>query len=321
MRENALVVMTASENIAEIRGAKEKVGIAEKFEVANRQLRTSKKQSRIDKRKLSSAVSKLKESELKYNILFETSRDMNLLIEQQREEILHVTRVGKLAEFVSSLAHEIRQPLTAILSYAQAAKRMIGEKDPEFSEILSYIISDDQRAAEVVQRIRALLKKNKIEMKPLEINSLVNETAVLVANDATVRNNSIKLKLKNDLPLVNGDRVQLQQVLINLISNSFEAMGNNKEGHEISIRTARKDKKTILVAVRDTGTGISEQNCPKLFTRFFTSKPDGLGMGLSISRAIIESHGGCLEGKNNPGCGATFCFTLPVGKTCGNNRI
>jgi two-component system sensor kinase FixL len=221
--------------------------------------------------------------------------------------------VGKLAEFVSSLAHEINQPLTAILSYAQAAQRLLaGKQEPELQEIISYIIQDDQRAAEVIQRLRLLLKKGRPEMKLVDINSIINDTMVLIATDATVRNILLKVELESDLPLVSGDRVQLQQVLLNLTSNSFDSMESSRGPCEITLRTSLKDTNTISVSVRDTGEGISAQNMPKLFTHFFTSKPDGLGMGLSISRSIIESHGGRLNAENNPNRGATFFFTLPV---------
>jgi two-component system sensor kinase FixL len=239
-------------------------------------------------------------------------RERELEIDEQREELLHVTRVGKLAEFVSSLAHEISQPLTAILSCAQAAQRMLADREPELYKILSYIISDNHRAAEVIQRLRSLLKKSVPEMKPIDINALINETVALIETDATVRNDVLKIELETDLPFVRGDRIQLQQVLLNLISNSFDAMENSPDPREISIRTSRKDTGTIMVAVKDSGCGISAKNMPKLFTHFFTSKPDGLGMGLSISRSIIEAHGGRLDVENNRDRGATFYFTFPL---------
>lgn len=239
---------------------------------------------------------------------------LDLVIERQREDLLHVTRVGKLAEFVSSLAHEVSQPLTAILSYAQAAKRTLGCREPQVQKILSYIIDDDQRANQVIQRLRSLLKKNKPQMKRLDINDLINDTIVLIATDADIRNISLKLDRGSGFPLVHGDRIQLQQVLLNLISNSFDALEDIRGAREISISTSRKDAETIIVAVEDSGCGIPEQNIPKLFTHFFTSKADGLGMGLSISRSIIEAHGGRLDAKNNSGRGATFYFTLPIGQ-------
>jgi len=235
-------------------------------------------------------------------------------IDEQREELLHVTRVGKLSEFVSSLAHEISQPLAAILSYAQAAQRMLAGREPKPREILQYIINDVQRSTEVIQRLRSLLKKSKPEMKPLDINALIDETVVLIATDATVRNVVLKTELDNNLSLVSGDRIQLQQVLLNLISNSFDALESSQGAREILIRTKRLDTGTIIVEVKDSGCGIPTQNIPKLFTRFFTSKPDGLGMGLSISRSIVETHGGRLDVKNNPDSGATFYFTILIDK-------
>ncbi|MBF0493858.1 MAG: PAS domain-containing protein [Candidatus Omnitrophica bacterium] len=241
-------------------------------------------------------------------------REKELEIDEQREELLHVTRVGKLAEFVSSLAHEISQPLTAILSYAQAARRILGGKHPELAKILSYIVDDDQRAAAVIQRLRTLLKKNKPEIKPLDINALIRATVMLIAADATLRNDILKVKLKSGLPKIYGDRIQIQQVLLNLISNSFDALENNKGEREILISTSLKNSGAILVEVKDSGCGIPLQNISKLFARFFTSKPDGLGMGLSISRSIVEAHGGRLDVKNNTGRGATFYFTLPAGR-------
>jgi len=232
-------------------------------------------------------------------------------IEEQREELLHVTRVGKLAEFVSSLAHEISQPLTAILSYAQAAQRMLKDREPQLREILQYIINDDQRAAEVIRRLRSLLKKNKPTFETLDINTLTNDTVTLIMPHITAKNKVIRLELDSNLITIQGDRIQLQQVLLNLISNSLEAM-EDSDSRELLIRTSLKDADTILVQVKDSGCGIPEENKPKLFAHFFTSKPDGLGMGLSISRSIVEAHGGHLEAENNPDRGATFYFTIPI---------
>ena len=245
-------------------------------------------------------------------------KQRDLEIEEQREELLHVTRVGKLAEFVSSLAHEISQPLTAILSYAQAAQRMLvthanGGAEPQLQEILQYIINDDQRAAEVIRRLRQLLKKSKPAFEPLNINVLIKDTVALIMAHITVRNKVLKFDLDSRLPSIQGDRIQLQQVLLNLISNSLEAMDENGDSRELLIKTSRKNTGTIMVEVKDSGCGIPEENMKKLFAHFFTSKPDGLGMGLSISRSILETHGGRLDAKNNPDRGANFYFTIPVG--------
>ena len=231
---------------------------------------------------------------------------------KQREQLLHVTRVGKLAEFVSSLAHEISQPLTAMLAYAQAAQRMLKDREPQVREILQYIINDNQRATEVIRRLRSLLKKSKPTFDSIDINALINETVLLITTDVTVRNKVINTKLANNLPQIQGDRIQLQQVLLNLISNSLEAMDGMDDARELLVRTSLKGSRMILIEVKDSGCGIPEQNMSQLFTHFFTSKPDGLGMGLSISRSIVETHGGRLEVKNNSDRGATFYFTLPL---------
>ncbi|MBF0490056.1 MAG: PAS domain-containing protein [Candidatus Omnitrophica bacterium] len=239
-------------------------------------------------------------------------KQRDLEIVEQREELLHVTRVGKLAEFVSSLAHEISQPLTAILSYAQAAQRMLADREPQLQEILQYIISDDQRAVEVIRRLRSLLKKSKPTFEPLDINALIKDTVTLMMAHITVMNKVVKFELDIKLPLIHGDRIQLQQVILNLISNSLEAMEESSDSRILLIRTLRKTTDMIRVEVEDSGCGIPEENMKKLFVHFFTSKPDGLGMGLSISRSIIEAHGGRLDARNNTDQGATFFFTLPV---------
>jgi two-component system sensor kinase FixL len=189
---------------------------------------------------------------------------------------------------------------------------MFAANEPKLQEILQYIINDDQRASEVINRLRSLLKKGIPESKPLNINALIDEVVKLIDTDATVRNSVIKTELNTSLPFIRGDRIQLQQVLLNLISNSFDAMENGPGPREILIRTSRKDKHMIMVTVKDSGCGIPAQNMPKLFTHFFTSKPDGLGMGLSISRSIIESHGGRLCVENNPDRGVTFYIIIPV---------
>ncbi|MBL8012690.1 MAG: PAS domain-containing protein [Candidatus Omnitrophica bacterium] len=240
-------------------------------------------------------------------------KQRDLEIEEQREELLHVTRVGKLAEFVSSLAHEISQPLTAILSYAQAAQRMLGDRETQIQEILHYIINDDQRAAEVIRRLRLLLKKSKPTFESLDINTLIHDTVKLIMAHITIRTKVVKFALESHLPAIVGDRIQLQQVLLNLISNSLEAMEISHDSRDLLIRTSFKDVDTVMVEVKDSGSGISAEDMNRLFTHFFTTKPNGLGMGLAISRSIVEAHGGHLDAQNNPDRGATFYFTIPIG--------
>ena len=189
---------------------------------------------------------------------------------------------------------------------------MLKDREPQVKEILQYIVKDNLRAAEVIRRLRSLLKKGKPTFDSIDINALVKETVLLIATDVTVRNKVINTELAENLPRLGGDRIQLQQVLLNLISNSLEAMENMPKAREMLVRTSRKDSDTILIEVRDSGCGIPEENLSKLFTHFFTNKPDGLGMGLSISRSIVEAHGGRLDGRNNSDHGATFYFTLPA---------
>jgi C4-dicarboxylate-specific signal transduction histidine kinase len=248
---------------------------------------------------------------VKTDITFMKQKDLE--IEDLHEENLHLTRVAELSEIVSSLAHEISQPLTAIHSYAQAAKRMLEGREPKTQEILQYIINDDQRAADVIRHLRSLLKKVKQVFESLDINVLLNETIKFMADNITARKAVLNIELDKDLPTINGDRVQLQQVLLNLINNSLDAMESCAGLRELLIRTSQKDINTIMVEVKDSGCGISAQSKEKLFTHFYTTKSKGLGMGLAISRSIIKAHGGQLDAKNNPDRGATFYFTIPVG--------
>ncbi len=234
-------------------------------------------------------------------------------IYEQREELLHVTRVGKLAEFVSSLAHEISQPLAAILSYAEAVQRLFKGREPQLQEIMQNIINDDHRATEVIRRLRELLKKSKPTFELLNINVLIKDTATLIMPHITSKNKDIHFELDSGLPLIQGDRIQLQQVLLNLISNSLEAMEERPESRDLLIKSFLKDTKTVMIQVKDSGCGIPAENMKKLFSHFFTSKKDGLGMGLSISRSIVEAHGGHLDAENNIDHGATFNFSLPIG--------
>lgn len=269
-----------------------------------RVVRVQAKELNDRKKKLKQGAAREKKTEFK--IL-----KIELEVLRQREELLHVTRVGKLAEFVSSLAHEISQPLTAIRSYTQAAQRMLGNREPNIQDILRHINNDSHRAAMTIQRLRSLLKKGKPEVKIIDVSALIQETIELVSADTIVRSVSLKTDVDTRLPYVQGDRIQLQQVLLNLISNSFEAMEGNVRARHMLMSAFHKNSQ-VVVSVKDSGCGIPEKNMPKLFSHFFTSKPDGLGMGLAISRSIVEAHGGRLTGENNSDVGATFSFTLPV---------
>ena len=235
-----------------------------------------------------------------------------------REELAHLTRSATLGELTASLAHELGQPLTAILSNAQAAQRFLAGDTPdveEIREIVKDIISDDQRASEVVHRLRAMMKKEPKKLKPLQINEVIREVENLIKSDALIRNIVVELDLDVDLPEVLGDRIQLQQVILNLIMNGFEAMMEKKpEKRRLVIRTKLHDKENIEVAVKDSGEGIDKSKEKELFEPFYSTKSEGLGMGLVIVRSTIETHGGRVWASNNRGLGATFHFTLPTEK-------
>jgi signal transduction histidine kinase len=236
-----------------------------------------------------------------------------------RQDLAHVGRVSTMGELTASLAHELNQPLTAILSNAQAALRLLASDKADLADIrdiLGDIVEDDKRAAEVIHRLRGFLKKSNLELSPLDIGELVSQVARLVSSDAIIRNVSIRLELTPGLPPVCGDRVQLQQVILNLLMNGLDAMRESSEGERtLVVRTLGADHAaSVVVAVEDSGMGIDEADLEHVFHAFYTTKPEGLGMGLAIARSIVEAHGGRLEARNNPGRGATFSFTLPAMK-------
>ena len=236
-----------------------------------------------------------------------------------RQELTHIGRVSAMGELSASLAHELNQPLTAILSNAQAAQDLLALDVIDLDamrEILSDIVADDKRAAAVIRRLRTLLRKGDLEFVPLDVNEIVGEVAWLVKNDALIRNVSITLDLASDLPGVLGDRVQLQQVVLNLVLNGLEALRPPWAGaRALVIRTARDGATTVAVAVQDSGTGIDEKDTDRIFEPFYTTKAEGLGMGLAIARTIVDAHGGRLVATNNEHGGATVHFTLPMGRT------
>jgi PAS domain S-box-containing protein len=233
-----------------------------------------------------------------------------------RNDLAHAGRVATIGELTTSLAHELNQPLTAILSNAQAGQRVLGTAPldlEELGEILKDIVEDDKRAGEVIRRLRSLLRKGDPRMRALDLNEALVEAARLVSGDAIVRGVSIRLELAAGLPPVRGDRVQLQQVALNLVLNGMDAMQDSGARDRVLVlRTATAGAKTVRVEVRDSGTGISEGDMGKIFKTFYTTKPDGMGMGLAITRSIVDVHGGRLEAHNNPDGGATFAFTLPI---------
>jgi signal transduction histidine kinase/ABC-type uncharacterized transport system substrate-binding protein len=248
------------------------------------------------------------------NIL--SRRRSELEAQRLRRDLAHVGRVSTLGELTASLAHELNQPLTAILSNAQAAQRMLeahaGNLE-EVSAILKDIVEDDKRAAAVIHRLRGLLKKGDLELSSLDLNELVGEVARLVSSRVLVRDVLLRLELTPGLPPVWGDRVQLQQVVLNLILNGLDALQESRTGDRaLVLRTGRDGPAAVRVAVRDSGVGIDEAGLDHIFHPFYTTKTGGLGMGLAIARSIVQAHGGRLDAQNNADGGATFSFTLPL---------
>jgi two-component system sensor kinase FixL len=235
-----------------------------------------------------------------------------------------LTRVSTLGELAGSLAHELNQPLTAILSNAQAAQRFMATEPinlAEVREILQDLVNDNHRASEVLRKIRALVKKGELEAAALSLASVVGDVALLVHSDAIVRGIRMCLNIAPQLPSIYGDKVQLQQVVLNLLLNAFEAL-ESRSAHDrvVMVEATLDSAEMIRVAVRDRGPGLASDKLDKLFMPFFTSKREGLGLGLSISRSIVEMHGGRIWAENNEDQGATFYFTLPTGAAAERTR-
>jgi PAS domain S-box-containing protein len=230
-------------------------------------------------------------------------------------ELAHVTRVTTLGELTASIAHEINQPLAAVVANAEACLGWLDRTTPNLEAArrsVEWIIDDSNRASEVIRRVRALAKKTSSEKSPLDLNEVVREAMALVARELATHGVSLRLELASGLPLIFGDRVQLQQVVINLVMNGIEAMQQvSDRRRELKIRSGRDDMGRVLLAVTDCGTGIAPDEAERMFAPFFTTKPAGMGMGLSICRSIMEAHEGRLSACRNEGHGATFQFTLP----------
>jgi len=236
-------------------------------------------------------------------------------LQKSQAELAHVTRVMTLGELMASLAHEVNQPLAAVVTNAQACLRWLALEPPRPDEAraaVERIVRDSNRASEVIQRIRALVKKSEPQMAALDINDVIREAISLEQREMLSRQVSLRTELASALPPVLGDRVQLQQVVINLVMNALEAMAPvSDRPRDMLIRSQRDASNEVIVAVTDSGMGIDSENAERLFNAFFTTKPTGMGMGLSICRSIIAAHGGRLWASPNADHGSTFQFTLP----------
>jgi PAS domain S-box-containing protein len=230
-------------------------------------------------------------------------------------ELAHATRVTTLGELSASIAHEVGQPLGAIVTSGEACLRWLGHSNPQPEEVracVQHMIGEGRRASEIVRRIRTLTRKAAPRKTQLELNDVINDVVSLVQRELLNHRVSLRLKLASDLPPLLGDRVQLQQVLINLVINGIQAMADiGDDPRELLIESHRDDDGHVVVAVQDSGPGIDPENANRLFDAFFTTKADGMGMGLSICRSIIEAHGGKVSASNNAGRGARFRLSLP----------
>ncbi len=240
--------------------------------------------------------------------------------ELQKRELAHLMRVSQVGALSGGLAHELTQPLTAILANAQAAQAMLSDEKydlKDIAEVLDDIIAEDRRAGEVIQRLRTLLKNGKGEIEPVDINDLVKSTLRLLNSEMIGRNIKPKIMLENNLPPIEGDSVQLQQVLLNLITNSLDAMSQTDSRRRVLTFTSQRfNKDEIEVSVIDRGVGIQSDE-GRLFDAFFTTREQGLGLGLSICSTIIKRHGGSLSLANNPDGGAIARFRLPLQRVKG----
>jgi PAS domain S-box-containing protein len=230
-------------------------------------------------------------------------------------ELAHANRVATMGQLTSSIAHEVNQPITAAVTYALAARRFLSAEPPNFREVgdaLSLIIKEGNRAGEVVGRIRALVTKAPARKDTVEINDAILEAIALTRTEAANNCVSVRTQLSEDLPRLQGDRVQLQQVLLNLIINAIEAMRDISEGERELLISSRSEPDGVSVEVRDSGPGLAPANLDRVFEAFYTTKPSGLGLGLSICRSIIEAHNGRLWASPNVPRGAVFGFTMPA---------
>jgi C4-dicarboxylate-specific signal transduction histidine kinase len=235
-------------------------------------------------------------------------------LQQAQAELAHVTRVTTLGELTASIAHEVNQPLAGIITNGEACLRWLRNNPPDLDEArgaVARIIRDGNRASEVIRRLRALTKKSDLQKAPLDINDVIEDVVALVQREVLTHRVRLQLDLDPKLTTVFGDRVQLQQVIINMMMNGIEAMDAvTDRPRELVIRSRQHEPDQALVAVQDSGTGIDPDNMDRLFNAFFTTKPAGMGMGLSICRSIVEAHGGEMWASPNDGPGAIFSFTV-----------
>lgn len=246
-------------------------------------------------------------------------RSAEIAVEQSRRALAHVARVSTVGELTASLAHQLNQPLTGIMSNAQAALRMLSRTPPDVLKIrdaLSDVVDADKRAKEVIERLHDLLRKGELDMTVIDVDLAIRDISRLVADEALTRNINIQLALGPAPRLVEADRVQLQQVVLNLLLNAMEAIGDDHGSERVvAISSGYLDPDTVVVSVQDSGAGVSVEAVDLVFEPFYTTKPTGMGMGLAIARSIVESHGGRISMRRAPARGMVAEFTLPAYRT------
>jgi signal transduction histidine kinase len=243
------------------------------------------------------------------------AREERERLRQAQADLARISRVTTMGELTASLAHEVNQPIAAASTNANTCLRWLAGDTPNVEEARAAamrIVKDGKRAAEIIKRIRLLFKKGTPEREPVDVNEVVREMTVLLGGETTRYDVVVTTDLSQYLPRVTADRVQLQQVLMNLMLNGIDAMKDVDRTRELTIKSQRLENEQLMVSVSDTGMGLPAQQADQIFTAFFTTKPHGTGMGLSISRSIIESHGGRLWAGDNSPRGAIFCLTLPI---------
>jgi C4-dicarboxylate-specific signal transduction histidine kinase len=226
-----------------------------------------------------------------------------------------MSRVATMGEMSAAIAHQLNQPLAAILGNAETARKMLGRKDASLEdvrEILDDIVAEDNRAADVIRRLGALYKRGEVELSRLDLNDLVRETLDLLRAELAMRKVALVLELAASLPAVRGSRVHLQQVLLNLVLNAVDSMTAVDPSRRTVVLRTSSGGDQARVCVVDRGSGISPGDLPRVFDAFWSTKASGVGVGLAICKAIINSHHGTLTAVNNPEGGAAFCFTLPL---------
>ncbi len=235
--------------------------------------------------------------------------------QRSRQELAHVARVSTVGEMTASLAHQMNQPLAAIMTNAQAAGRMLNSATPDVTEvraILQDIVRDDRRASDVIQRLRQLLRKGELEMTDVNLSATIREVVDLVSTEAIVRNISVSFDFRREPVFVTGDRVQLQQVILNLLHNAIEALAEQPSSTRRIVIECREDSDRVAITVRDSGPGLCVGTEEAVFEPFYTTKRRGMGMGLSIVRSIVEAHGGSIHAKNDSNGGTVVAFELPA---------